>query len=309
LAASVLACAISIAPLIFSSTVAQSQEAPMLGVGGRVMLTQPKAVAVETQEDDLNAANELLQAENYKQAAPLLERLSAQGNAVAKYKLAELYFRGLGVSQDDRMAAILYEAAAEQNVLYAQQNIAVMYVNGRGVNRDFTKAVYWFRKAALQGDAFAQLSLGNRYLNGEGVAEDYKEALSWFTKAADQGYAPAYYVTGMMYLHGKGVQQDYSEAVAWMRKPAESGYPPAQRQLGFAYLYGQGTKRDVVQAYKWLVISEELSGGAIDLSNPGWEPNMGSFALAVREQFKRQISRQQIKRGEDEVRQWLAANR
>jgi TPR repeat protein len=208
LAASVLAGAICVVPLIFSSTLAQSQEAPMLGIGGKVMLAQPKAVAVETQKDDLNGANELLQAENYKQAAPLLEKLSAQGNAVAKYKLAELYFRGLGVSQDDRMAAILYEAAAEQNVLYAQQNIAVMYVNGRGVNRDFTKAVYWFRKAALQGDAFAQLSLGNRYLNGEGVAQNYKEALSWFKKAADQGYAPAYYVTGMMYLHGKGVQQD-----------------------------------------------------------------------------------------------------
>ena len=82
-----------------------------------------------------------------------------------------------------------------------------------------------------------------------------------------------------------------------MRKPAESGYPPAQRQLGFAYLYGQGVKRDVVQAYKWLVISEELTGGAIDLSNPEWEPNMESFAIAVREQFKGQISRQQIKRG------------
>jgi len=261
------------------------------------------------QNTTLDEAKQFFDRGEFNKAAPIYEKLAAEGDALAQYTLAEMYFRGMGVQQDIKKAAALYELAAEKNIMHAQQNIAVLYMQGTGVTQNFERALFWFRKAAAQGDSFAQYSIGLRYLNGEGVEQNSSEALSWFKKAAEQGFTQAFWQIGLLYAQGKGVPRDLKEAAAWTRRAAENGYPPAQRTLGFAYLYGQGVQRDVVQAYKWLVISEDMSGGPIDLSNPNWEPNMGSFALGVREQFKKRISREQIKKGEEEVRNWLATHR
>jgi TPR repeat protein len=84
------------------------------------------------QTEDISTAEALASAGNYQAAFPIFERLAARGDAIAKYKLAEMYYRGLGVPPDHNKAASLFEAAAEENIMNAQQNIAVMYVNGNG---------------------------------------------------------------------------------------------------------------------------------------------------------------------------------
>lgn len=118
------------------------------------------------QAEDISTAEALASAGNFEAALPIFQRLATRGDAIAKYKLAEMYYRGLGVQPDHAKAANLFEAAAEQNIMNAQQNLAVMYVNGDGVTQDYARAVYWFRKAASQGDPLAELSLGYRYKYG-----------------------------------------------------------------------------------------------------------------------------------------------
>ena len=257
------------------------------------------------QTEDISTAEALASAGNYDAALPIFLRLAALGDAIAKYKLAEMYYRELGVSPDHAKAATLYKSAAEANVMNAQQNIAVMYVNGDGVKQDYARAVYWFRKAALQGDAFAKLSLGYRYERGQGVEHDYKQALDWYKKSAEQNLPAAAYEVARLYADGKGVQKDLKVALAWLTKAAEAGYAPAEEKLGFAYLTGSGVKRDWIEAYKWLVIFEEQTGAPLDLNNPNWEPGLGSFALSVREQFKNLMSPQQIRVAEEATRRWL----
>ena len=46
---------------------------------------------------------------DFAKAAPLLEELAKGGDPVATYKLAKLYYRGLGVVQDDRSTAPIRE--------------------------------------------------------------------------------------------------------------------------------------------------------------------------------------------------------
>ena len=73
----------------------------------------------------------------------------------------------------------------------AQNRLGWMYYKGIGVKQDDAEALRWYTKAAEQGDADAQYHLGDRYYLGEGVKKDYAEALRWWKKAAEQGHARA----------------------------------------------------------------------------------------------------------------------
>ena len=57
------------------------------------------------------------------------------------------------------------------------------------------------------------------------------------------------------------------------------------------------------------MISEELGGDLIDLSNPNWEPNLGSFSTGAREQFKGIMSPKQIGSAEKLVQMWLGTHK
>jgi Sel1 repeat len=265
------------------------------------------SIASFADEATLERASQYVQNGQPERAISILSQLADKGDAVAEYKLAELYYRGIGAAQSAEKAALLYEAAAKQNIMPAQQNIAVMYLRGDGVPQDYEKAVYWFRKAAEQGDAFAQQSLGYRYKFGEGVKQDYTQALEWFKKSANQNHVPAAFEIGNLYAEGAGVQKDLFEAIIWWRKAAENGHDQAQRKLGFAYLYGHGVKRDLIESCKWLVLSQEQTGEPI--ANPGWVPGPGSFAVGVREQFKALMSPREIKRAEGAIQEWKASHR
>ena len=102
-----------------------------------------------------------------------------------------MYFRGLGVKQDDARAAELFRAAAQQGHAHAQYSLGVMYSLGRGVEKDYKTALKWFRKAAQQGVAQAQFNLGVFYENGYGVKPDSDTAAKWYKRAAAQGLEEA----------------------------------------------------------------------------------------------------------------------
>ena len=71
--------------------------------------------------------------------------------------------------QDDKEAVKFHRLYAEQGVVNAQFRLAQMYYEGLGVEQDYKEAVKWFRLVAEQGDAEAQRSLGEMYDEGQGV--------------------------------------------------------------------------------------------------------------------------------------------
>jgi TPR repeat protein len=173
------------------------------------------------------------------------------GDAMAEFQLARMYFDGSGVPKDYGEAVRWYRKAAEQGYAKAQFDLGQMYRHGKGLQQDYGEAARWYRKGAEQGDPKAQSALAYAYCNGEGVPLDYTEAARWYRTAAEQSYALAQQSLAYMYAIGEGVQQDDTQAAAWYRKAAEQGDAVAEQSLGYMYAHGRGVSKDSGQAVGW----------------------------------------------------------
>jgi uncharacterized protein len=85
---------------------------------------------------------------DYETARRLLRPLAEQGDAVAQYKLGEMYATGKGVRQDYAEAAKLYRLSAEQGDPDGQELLGLLYDVGAGVPRDYVQAHMWLNLAA-----------------------------------------------------------------------------------------------------------------------------------------------------------------
>ena len=77
---------------------------------------------------------------------------------------------------------------AEAGDVEAQFQVAEKYYVGLGVDEDEAAAAEWYEKAAMQGHVESMMKLGQLYyLGGDGVPEDEDEAKKWYKKAAKAG--------------------------------------------------------------------------------------------------------------------------
>jgi uncharacterized protein len=158
--------------------------------------------------------------------------LAEKGDAMAQCALGEDYDLGLiGLSTNFVEAINWYRKAAEQGFSEAQYNLANDYFNGNGVIEDQVEAAKWFSKAAEQGYAKAQYNLGHCYYLGQGVARNYMEAVKWYRRAANQGDAASQNNLGAAYVSGDGVTKNYVEAYKWYNLALSQGYVLAKRNL------------------------------------------------------------------------------
>ena len=122
----------------------------------------------------------------YAKSINELEQQANKGDVAAQYNLAEMYFDGDGVEQDDIKYAYWLGKAAEQGHAEAQVRLGYMYYSGDSIAQDYAKAVYWFEKAVEQGNGAAQLNLGTMYYNGQGVTQDKQKGCALLRAAVDQ---------------------------------------------------------------------------------------------------------------------------
>jgi TPR repeat protein len=174
------------------------------------------------------------ESQNYAAALKHWKPLAEQGNAEAQNNLGAMYFKGWGVSQDDREAVRWFRLSAEQGNVEAQFNLGVMY--------DSRLTFYTFGHSAFLGDVVRTRT---------SVTKDDKEAVHWYRLAADQGYSKAQFNLGMMYEYGLGVATDVKEAIRWDRLAAEQGNIDAQYRLGHIYFQGLGVPQDCKEAAHW----------------------------------------------------------
>ena len=95
--------------------------------------------------------------------------LAFQGNAKAQFFLGNMYYKGIGVSQDDGTAYKWFKKAAEQGLTRAQNNLGTLYMRGLGVSRNNTRAFIWLHITALQGD---KVGIKNRDLVAKIMSEN-----------------------------------------------------------------------------------------------------------------------------------------
>ncbi len=148
----------------------------------------------------LRAALDDIAAGQPTRAVPVLQRLSAQGDAAASTQLALLHYHGQGVPEDDDQAYRL------------------------------------FLLAAGQGDPLAMFWLGRMNLLGHGPPRHSpdadQDAARWLFESARRGVPDGQYYLGLLFMAGTGVHRDEAEAMKWIRRAAGAGHVAAQAFLG-----------------------------------------------------------------------------
>jgi uncharacterized protein len=225
------------------------------------------------------------------QAILWLRKAAEQGNIIAQVELGVVFDN----IQDYAQAFTWYSKAAEQGNARAQYNLGLCYLNGESVPKDPARAVGLFRKAADQNDAIAQHELGVMYQEGTGIPQDYAQAANYFRKATEQGIAESQYGLGFLYLMGHGVPQDNTQASAWFLKAAEQGNSKAQLNLAASYANGNGVPRNYEEAYFWVSLA----------ATSPTDNDVRQHALSVREQIATMLNKNDIKRAEKRVKEWL----
>jgi TPR repeat protein len=169
--------------------------------------------------------------------------------------------------------------AAEGGQAIARWKLGEMYADGDGVPRDDVKAYHFFNQLVEdydedQPDRRTQSAISNAFvavgvycLNGianSDVRPDPQRAHELFQYAATIfGDPNAQYNLAHMYMVGAGgVAKDEVAAVRWLAVAADKGHPPSQALFGHMLFVGQGAPRQRVRGLMWLEFAKD---GAQDL--------------------------------------------
>jgi uncharacterized protein len=155
------------------------------------------------------------------------------GQAIARWKLGEMYADGDGVPRDDVKAYHYFDQMVEdydedqpdRRNLGAISNafvaVGVYCLNGipnSDVRADPRRAHELFQYAAtIFNDPNAQYNLAQMYRVGAGgVAKDSVAAVRWLAMAAEKGHPPSEALLGHMLFTGEGVPQQRARGLMWL---------------------------------------------------------------------------------------------
>jgi TPR repeat protein len=155
------------------------------------------------------------------------------GQAIARWKLGEMYADGDGVQRDDMKAYHYFNQLVEdydedqpdRRNLSAISNafvaVGVYCLNGipnSDVRPDPRRAHELFQYAAtIFGDPNAQYNLAHMYMVGAGgLGKDSIAAVRWLAVAAEKGHAPSQALLGHMLFSGEGIQHQRARGLMWL---------------------------------------------------------------------------------------------
>lgn len=189
----------------------------------------------------------------YVTAVKLAEPIAKLGDPAAQTLLGEIYSRGLGVRQDEKLAARWYEAAAKSGSAEGQFRYALLLIDGKVVGQDLAKARDLMRSAADADIPLAGYNYAQMLIQASPVA-GFTEALPYFERSARAGVADAQYAMSQVYAYGKGVQTpDLPKARTWLQAAAAGGHDTAQIELGIWMINGKGGPASATDGARWLL--------------------------------------------------------
>lgn len=176
--------------------------------------------------EDLNAGNA-------QSSVPALTYAADGGQAMARWKLGEMYADGVGVPRDDLKAYHYFNQLVEDYdedepdrrnlsaVAKAFVAVGVYCLNGipnSDVRPDPQRAHELFQYAATTfGNADAQYNLAHMYIVGAGgLTKDNKVAVRWLALAAEKGHRPSQALLGHLLFNGDGVQNQRARGLMWL---------------------------------------------------------------------------------------------
>lgn len=198
-----------------------------------------------------------------------------QGHVESMRKVADCFFYGSGVSENNEEAKWWYIRAAkagdeeaidmlethwkmDEDDLHGAYGMISEYPAGMKRNAaDSDKELFRkLLKQAKSGDADAQFRLGHAFVFGEdGAEENERHGVLWLKRSAQQGNADAENLLGYCCNHGFGIEENETLALRYYRKAAEKGHAEAAETIGRIYRRGIcGVEEDRKEAFKWYMI-------------------------------------------------------
>jgi hypothetical protein len=200
----------------------------------------------------LRAGVDDLRAGDPQSSVPALKYAADGGQAIARWKLGEMYADGDGVPRDDvkayhyfnQMVEDYDEDEPDRRNLSAISNafvaVGVYCLNGipnSDVRADPRRAHELFQYAAtIFGDQNAQYNLAHMYRVGAGgVAKDSVAAVRWLAVAAEKGHPPSQALLGHMLYTGEGVPQQRARGLMWLEFAKDTAPDPKEAWIRDLY--------------------------------------------------------------------------
>jgi len=218
-----------------------------------------------------------------------LKSLANAGNAVAMFRLGEIYEYSIGVDYNIMNANRYYSLALSMKFILAEVYAAFQQDNTEFLIKPYLKGL---QHLGLQGIESAIIRLSQLYFNGCGVTEDKEYAIQlveqiddmknpyslyWgakmvidslgeeqaesieelLIKSAEIGYIKSQILLMDLYRVGYLVDKDPKKSVAYAQKAAKQGCIPAITRLGEFYATGFGLTRSIEYAKDLLKLSAD----------------------------------------------------
>ncbi|MBQ7528711.1 sel1 repeat family protein, partial [bacterium] len=184
------------------------------------------------------------------------------GKNISKDDLLELgdfYYVEANYGNGDYAEAIKwYKLATEQGSNKAMCCLGDMYFYGIGLTQDYTKAIDYYRQAG--GECYFELAYC--YDRGLGTSQDHDEAVKLYKKTFEYAKANKTPMLLDCYYFGIGTDKNYAEAIKIFDNGGGIGYSSSARdRAGAIYeMGGYGVERDLFKALKYYSVGSDRSG-------------------------------------------------
>ena len=200
-----------------------------------------------------------------KKAAALLEEISNDTSARARYEYAKLLLSDEQLSVDETAEAIAQRKANALTILTeltqdSHMKSMLLLAKERLKVPTLTEAsavevIHYLTQVAQNGSIEAMALLAKIYYQGHaGIPADMKQAQTWMQQAA-RSYPcleDELITVAQGYLMGIGVKKDAEKALAFYERAAEMGATKAMRKLGTLFANGNNDiPRDESKGMEW----------------------------------------------------------
>ena len=224
--------------------------------------------------EDINAVAFLYLMNNEeKEAFEFLNKiLNKNPGAPVHMSLGDMYYYGIGVSQDFDKATNLYKKAVvngeiEDSII---EQVSVNYLNAGDADKDINNKAYYYENAFRYGNILAGVKLGDIELDSnkeydfydvfnsyESAARHGKQAMEYRPKYDKLATAAAFSNMGYLIVKNERVNE-YPQALKYFNEAASLGLAQGQFHVGYMYLYGLGVEEDREEAIKWFTSAANL---------------------------------------------------
>ena len=182
------------------------------------------------------------------------------GEAKACHSLASRYYRGVGVSRDEKRGHQLHarilplaERACTKGDLYGCAFAAFVIATAFDPHRDLVRAGKLAERACAGDIALGCYGVANAsMLGGMGISRDPARGAQLLEAICAGGYALACFQLGLNYELGRNVSQDFTRALVLYHHACEAAREAhemsACHYLGSAYDEGRGVTEDAASA-------------------------------------------------------------